>query len=1083
VAQGQFTYTLTVESRQYKRELAQASKLATNLAKDLSKSLKSQQGSLNDLGQKLQATQRQFQNLSGAVKAFPGVAKGNERDQVYLKRLADNVRDVTAAFFDGEKGVKKYQTALGRLTKLDPSQIRRAQVMADPAKARDDLSSQNRRNKERLITLNRVSEQLRVATAEQKRLNLAGLDTAKVDLQVARLVATHARLNNALDKGVASAARLEGELKDVARQQQLLGRTQYNKPIGPAVPMRGFGGNTGKRAAIGGRMSKMGGSAGVAGAALTGGIAGLAAAAAGQAVEAVMALGRAVGQYASDAATAAAETTRMRRALAGVLGAEAPEAFAAIKRVVSDFNVPLQDATTNFTRFAASAKSSGVDAVDIEKSFRGLIAANKALGGSQEQANGILLAATQVFGKGKVAAEELRGQIAERLPGSVALFAKSMGLTTAELDKRLEEGTVSVADFVKFTGDLLLQFEKDAKAISRGPEEAGQRLEVALDLLQRNIGTLLAPIGAAFQTTFALIVGAINTGIEAMNRFLGLTPEAAVEKAQSALEARQRDLTNAIKGEGKLVDIGMQGSSRRQTESEARAELDQAIKALDKARKVVGTGKGSIEKDKMVTAEDLIANRRGKGKSAAQRAAEQTAKIMSANERRLAEENARQATATLKARYALQRQLEQANQNHVVQGLHGGRRMYQEIYNSFTTQISALQEQGKQLEDAVSQAEARVEAAKAELATATTGPDQERAQGRVDMETAKLAGAQQRAADFDSKSGELATFAFADMLSASTASFRERAYQLKTETEDLKLRNRLMMEGFSPEMIQMQMQQAEIDRIRNEELAQLNELQKAGGMDAEYYAKNLQEINIAADNAKDAVEALTQAQIAAADPIKNYIATAQEYVSNTKERLGEMLATVDQALAASIEGIVTGTMTIGQAFQSFFKSIGQAFLKMAAQMIAKLIIIKLLKTAIGMFGGGGAEAPSEGLNLEGIEAYTTPGPLPTIGDLQPFATGGIINKPTAALIGEGGMNEAVVPLPNGRSIPVDLGKGGAGQMTNNTTVTVNVDNSGGATSDIQGDDAGKLGQAIDGAIRKVIMEERRSGGLLYTGGR
>jgi hypothetical protein len=34
-----------------------------------------------------------------------------------------------------------------------------------------------------------------------------------------------------------------------------------------------------------------------------------------------------------------------------------------------------------------------------------------------------------------------------------------------------------------------------------------------------------------------------------------------------------------------------------------------------------------------------------------------------------------------------------------------------------------------------------------------------------------------------------------------------------------------------------------------------------------------------------------------------------------------------------------------------------------------------------------------------------------------------------------------------------------------------------------GDQAGKLGQAIDVAVKRVIMEERRSGGLLANGRR
>ena len=49
-------------------------------------------------------------------------------------------------------------------------------------------------------------------------------------------------------------------------------------------------------------------------------------------------------------------------------------------------------------------------------------------------------------------------------------------------------------------------------------------------------------------------------------------------------------------------------------------------------------------------------------------------------------------------------------------------------------------------------------------------------------------------------------------------------------------------------------------------------------------------------------------------------------------------------------------MTAAEAFANFFKSVGQSFMQMAAQMIAKLIIINLLKKALGGLFGGGANA-------------------------------------------------------------------------------------------------------------------------------
>ena len=51
-------------------------------------------------------------------------------------------------------------------------------------------------------------------------------------------------------------------------------------------------------------------------------------------------------------------------------------------------------------------------------------------------------------------------------------------------------------------------------------------------------------------------------------------------------------------------------------------------------------------------------------------------------------------------------------------------------------------------------------------------------------------------------------------------------------------------------------------------------------------------------------------------------------------------------------------------------------------------------------------------------------PLP----LTAFANGGMVSGPTLGLIGEGKYNEAIVPLPNGRSIPVEMTGAGGGSL-------------------------------------------------------
>lgn len=78
----------------------------------------------------------------------------------------------------------------------------------------------------------------------------------------------------------------------------------------------------------------------------------------------------------------------------------------------------------------------------------------------------------------------------------------------------------------------------------------------------------------------------------------------------------------------------------------------------------------------------------------------------------------------------------------------------------------------------------------------------------------------------------------------------------------------------------------------------------------------------------------------------------------------------------------------------------------------------------------GAFSEIFGLARGGI--MTAQGLLP----LQKFASGGIASGPMAAIFGEGRMNEAYVPLPDGRRIPV-VQKGGKGDVTVVNNFTLN----------------------------------------------
>lgn len=158
-------------------------------------------------------------------------------------------------------------------------------------------------------------------------------------------------------------------------------------------------------------------------------------------------------------------------------------------------------------------------------------------------------------------------------------------------------------------------------------------------------------------------------------------------------------------------------------------------------------------------------------------------------------------------------------------------------------------------------------------------------------------------------------------------------------------------------------------------------------------------------------------------------------------------------LTEGITSMITGTATAKEVFASFLQSVGQALSQAASQMIATYIAIGIAKMFAGLGGGGNPAGSGGGISdilpgaskyMEGGGAalgasagtfgavttgYANGGIVP--GGFRAFANGGVVSGPTLGLVGEGKYNEAVVPLPDGRSIPVQLGGRSARDLMGN----------------------------------------------------
>jgi tape measure domain-containing protein len=243
----------------------------------------------------------------------------------------------------------------------------------------------------------------------------------------------------------------------------------------------------------------LGGGAGSALGGIAGGLAGgvpgaFAGAAVGQLVDNL-------GQYAAGIATIVAETNKAKIALAGVSNdfEDYSTALKSATDIGQKFLLPVSDATRQFTKLQASVRGAGFDTATTAKVFEGIGAAIIATGGNTESLNSALIATSQVFSKGKVSAEELRQQIGERLPGAFTIFAQAIGRSPQELDKLLQEGKVGLNDFIKFVEELNKRYGSTAELLANAPENAGPRLQVALNALAVSYGGFFQRTGAGFQ--------------------------------------------------------------------------------------------------------------------------------------------------------------------------------------------------------------------------------------------------------------------------------------------------------------------------------------------------------------------------------------------------------------------------------------------------------------------------------------------------------------------------------------------------------------------------------------------------------
>jgi tape measure domain-containing protein len=926
-----------------------------------------------------------------------------------------------------------------------------------------------------------------------------------------------------------SLAAYEAKLKVLKKEARLISPSdvkwkQLNKQIlqaergvGKINKMQKLGPTAGQRAgAAGGAFLYGGGMGGGVGSAVGGVVGGLmggpgpafAGAAIGQAVDN---LGTALAGITSQAA--AVQKMQRGLAMASVDAKDFAEAQAAVGEMSQKLLMPLEQTTKYFAQLRANTKEYNLSVAETRQILEGTALAIMATGGSAEDLDGAMRAVVQIMSKGGVQAEELRGQLGERFPGAVVKFAQANKMSFEELQAGLEAGEIGIREFINFAKKNYTDYAKFSEQLATAPEYAGQRLKIALEQISLEIGSLFGPVGADIQDALTEAINGISSFVKEnrvyMRQFisdfgsivgpivkifaqlLGVVAKFSVEvgKVFQGLYSNIRQaLGMATIGEAKARLDRAKAATKGQTRPEGNVrggggftELDQAQQAFnalggqaafDKANapaqptnltfggagagmSIDRTGKEEKDKDSKLKEFNNDRTRILQERLAAEKAAIDADLLLSERERSIEK-------GRLDFKYGNQiidEQLVQARRTSQEYQLKDRARFIAEQEQLAAIERKTLESQfvigiAPELSQGYQSLLDTYDSLILEQEALTRGKDELTEAEKVEILLARIRAGLQPAelARVDELAGAyLAQAKAVDILSASNQ-------------KQLALREAL-------EPLQQQLQLAQILDPRAELRAQIKQEQpKLDDEGVEQIARLQEQVNAA---------------------------------QKLKADLQGIASTIGNAFGEAFKGIITGTMSVREALGGLFQSIADSFADMVAQMIAEWLKAQLIQGFQSLFSavlpglGAAAGGLSSGFSAGTSSAIDTGAagwassfatPLKfanggiASGGFRAFASGGIVTGPTLGLVGEGRYNEAVIPLPDGKSVPVDLGGmagGMGGEVTSNIVVNIN-------NGQMQGNGNGngsELGRKIEGAVKQVLVSELRPGGILSSGRR
>jgi tape measure domain-containing protein len=278
----------------------------------------------------------------------------------------------------------------------------------------------------------------------------------------------------------------------------------------------------------------------------------------------------------------AAKMQALRASLSALGGSSSAgaEQFARLFQTAQQLGVAFEPLARGFRSLTAAATQAGLPLEEQMRLLRALATEGRRVGASNEELGRAITAVSQIFSKGVVSMEELRQQLGEAIPTALAAAARGMGVTTAELTKLIETGTLQAVPFAKALTRGFEEIQQAGGKMADGFQQGLARLGNALLALKDAIGQ------SGLLTYLAGVVGQLRLITEeatSIIRLLGNAPKMAPTGPQltdMGLSTEQASQLQRLDVALNRARAGVEGARTTQR----REELQQIVTELERQR-------------------------------------------------------------------------------------------------------------------------------------------------------------------------------------------------------------------------------------------------------------------------------------------------------------------------------------------------------------------------------------------------------------------------------------------------------------------------------------------------------------------